>query len=58
MDYQNQSQGDRKMYQGDWACSKCGAKITELPFEPDPNRLDQLLCKDCHRAMRQNRMGR
>ncbi len=43
---------DRKMYQGDWKCSKCGAAITELPFEPDPERLSQLLCRDCHRQKR------
>ncbi|MBI2628199.1 MAG: hypothetical protein HYW71_02070 [Candidatus Niyogibacteria bacterium] len=42
----------RKMYQGDWACAKCGAKITELPFDPDPSRLDQLQCRDCHRKNR------
>lgn len=39
----------RKMYQGNWQCSKCGAEINELPFEPDPSRLDKLLCRDCHR---------
>ncbi len=43
------NQAPRKMFQGDWKCSKCGAAITELPFEPDPSRLDQLLCRDCHR---------
>ena len=58
MDYQNQNREERKMYQGDWACSKCGDKITELPFEPDPSRLSQLLCRDCHRAMRRDRFGR
>lgn len=42
----------RKMFQGNWACSKCQAPITELPFEPDPQRLDQLLCRDCHRQKR------
>ncbi len=46
-DTQNQPQ--RQMYQGNWACSKCGAEITELPFEPDPSRMDRLLCRDCHR---------
>ncbi|PIT92146.1 MAG: hypothetical protein COU08_04010 [Candidatus Harrisonbacteria bacterium CG10_big_fil_rev_8_21_14_0_10_42_17] len=53
MDYNNQGGGDRgferKMFQGDWSCAKCGAKITELPFDPDPSRLDQLQCRDCHR---------
>jgi len=34
---------------GSWACSKCNKEITELPFNPDPARLDKLLCKECHR---------
>jgi len=41
--------GQRKMYSGNWKCSNCQAVITELPFEPDPARLDKLLCRDCHR---------
>ena len=45
----------RQMYQGNWTCSECGTAITELPFEPDPARLDQLLCRDCHRQRRQSR---
>lgn len=50
----NRGGGDfqRKMYQGNWKCSKCEAPITELPFEPDPARLDQLLCRECHRERR------
>jgi len=48
---------DRQMYQGDWKCSECGASITELPFQPDPDREDTLLCKDCHRKKRQARGG-
>ena len=57
MAYGNNAGGfqPRKMYQGNWKCSGCGADITELPFEPDPARLDQLLCRDCHRAKRQQR---
>lgn len=43
---------ERKMFQGDWKCSKCSADITELPFEPDPERMDTLLCRDCHREKR------
>lgn len=46
--------GPKKMYDVDVQCSKCGAKITQLPFEPDPSRLSQLLCKDCHRARAQS----
>lgn len=45
-------QQPRQMFKGEWACSKCGAAITELPFEPDPSRLSQLLCRDCHRERR------
>lgn len=55
MSYQNNSD-DRKMYQGDWACSQCGAKITELPFEPSGDR--PLFCRDCHRQRMQNRPRR
>jgi CxxC-x17-CxxC domain-containing protein len=57
MDFQRNDNGgfsQRKTYQGDWKCSKCSAAITELPFEPDPNRLGQLLCRDCHRERRQS----
>ena len=46
---------ERQMHQGSWTCSKCGASITELPFEPDPSRLDQLTCRDCHRKDRPQR---
>lgn len=42
----------RQMVQGDWKCSKCAADIKELPFNPDPSRLDQLLCRNCHRESR------
>lgn len=39
----------RKTFQGDWKCAKYTNPITELPFEPDPARMDKLLCRDCHR---------
>ncbi len=55
MDNQN-SNGQRQMVQGDWSCSKCGAAITELPFEPDGER--PLYCRDCHRQRRDNRPPR
>ncbi|HQA95957.1 MAG TPA: hypothetical protein PLN18_01130 [Candidatus Colwellbacteria bacterium] len=48
----------RQMFKGDWKCSKCGAPITELPFEPDPSRLGSLLCRDCHRERRNSFGGR
>ena len=44
--------GDRQMFQGNWACSECGAAITELPFQPDPARVGNLRRRDCHRASR------
>jgi CxxC-x17-CxxC domain-containing protein len=50
--YQDKSGGfgaQRKMYQGNWQCAKCGREINELPFDPDPARLNKLLCRDCHR---------
>ena len=49
MAFQRDGGFQRKMYQGNWKCAKCGASITELPFEPDPSRIDSLQCRDCHR---------
>jgi len=49
---QNQGGFQRRMYQGNWKCSKCNADITELPFEPHPDRVDQLFCRDCYRPKR------
>ncbi len=55
----NQGGFEREMHHGSWKCSKCGAEITDLPFEPDPARFDQLLCRDCHREkMRSSRQNR
>ncbi len=33
-------------------CADCGAAITELPFKPDPARVDSLRCRDCMRKFR------
>ena len=52
MAFQQNDGFQRKMYQGNWQCSQCQTPITELPFEPDPSRLNQLLCRDCHRQKR------
>jgi CxxC-x17-CxxC domain-containing protein len=41
----------RQMHQGNWSCSSCGAKITELPFEPSPDQ--QVYCRDCYRQQKQ-----
>jgi len=49
--------GEKKRYQGNWKCGKCGKDITSLPFEPDPARLGQLTCFDCHKK-KQESMGR
>lgn len=51
------SQGfERKMYQGDWTCADCGAKITELPFQPSPDR--PIYCRECHAKRRAQRFRR
>ncbi|MBX4200823.1 endonuclease Q family protein [Candidatus Parcubacteria bacterium] len=45
----------RPMVKGNWKCSDCGKDITELPFEPAPDR--PIYCKDCwakNRPPRQN----
>ncbi|MDA2922043.1 hypothetical protein MYX07_02115 [Patescibacteria group bacterium AH-259-L07] len=46
----------RKMFQGNWNCSECNAEITELPFEPAPDR--PLYCRDCWRQKRSQRFSR
>ena len=55
MDNQNFSD-DRQSVKGDWTCAQCGAKITELPFQPDGER--PLYCRDCYRQKRQDRPDR
>ena len=58
MDYNQGSRPERQTHKagdadgctGGWTCSKCQAAIEELPFKPDPARVGQLLCRDCHRA--------
>jgi len=40
----------RKMYQGNWKCAKCGVSITELPFEPREGQ--EILCRDCYRSQK------
>jgi len=42
------SSGDfppRQMIKGSWKCADCGEEITELPFEPSPDR--PIYCKEC-----------
>ena len=45
----------RKMFQGNWKCSQCGADITELPFEPSGDL--PLYCLNCHRERMNQRRG-
>lgn len=49
---------EREMHKGNWSCSKCQASITELPFEPDPSRVGQLKCRDCHKQGKEQRSDR
>ena len=44
---------ERRMYSGNWKCAGCGADINELPFEPDPDRADNLKCRDCFRKSKE-----
>ena len=46
----------RKMVQGNWKCSECGKEITELPFEPAPDR--PIYCKECWMQKRNQRFNR
>ena len=39
-------------------CKDCGKAITQLPFQPDPARLDTLRCQDCMRTFRESRPKR
>jgi len=44
---------DQQMVSGNWTCSECGAPITEMPFEPSPDR--PIFCKDCWAKKRESR---
>ncbi|MFA6427452.1 MAG: CxxC-x17-CxxC domain-containing protein [Candidatus Magasanikbacteria bacterium] len=46
-------QSDRQMYDVDCACAKCGAHISQLPFQPSGDR--PVYCSDCNRAYRNER---
>lgn len=49
------SSGPRQMFDVDLTCSKCGAHISQLPFQPSGDR--PVYCSDCNRAFRQTRGG-
>lgn len=48
------TQGEKQMFKGDWKCSGCNADITQLPFQPDPSRENELTCLDCYKSKRQD----
>jgi len=39
-------------------CRDCATPITQLPFNPDPARLDSIRCQDCMRKFREQRPRR
>jgi len=39
-------------------CKDCGAPIAQLPFNPDPNRLNSIRCQECMRKWRESRPRR
>ena len=47
---------DRQMYDVDLTCAKCGAHISQLPFQPTAGR--PVYCSDCNRAFRDNKRQR
>lgn len=53
-----ESQGDfpREMVKGNWKCADCGKEITELPFEPAPDR--PIYCRDCWAKRKTERFRR
>ena len=48
--------GPREMVKGNWKCGECGVEITELPFEPAPDR--PIYCRDCWSKKRPPRFSR
>ena len=46
---------DRQMFDVDLTCAKCGAHISQLPFQPSGDR--PVYCSDCNRAFRQEKRG-
>ena len=45
--------GPREMVKGNWKCSECQKEITELPFEPAPDR--PVYCRECWSKKRKDR---
>lgn len=47
---------DRQMYDVDLTCARCGAHISQLPFQPSGDR--KVYCSDCNRTFWQNKRDR
>ncbi|MBP9774191.1 MAG: hypothetical protein KBD00_06260 [Candidatus Peribacteraceae bacterium] len=45
--------GPRQMFDVDATCAKCGAHISQLPFQPSGDR--PVYCSDCNRAFRDSK---
>ena len=46
----------REMVKGSWKCAECEKEITELTFEPAPDR--PIYCRDCWQKKREQRFDR
>ncbi len=46
----------REMIKGNWKCAGCGKEISELPFQPAPDR--PIYCKECWVQKRAERFNR
>ncbi len=53
--FRKRDDSPRPKVQGNWKCSKCGAEITELPFEPSGDL--PIFCATCHRERMDQRRG-
>jgi len=56
MAFRDNQDSPREMIQGNWKCSECGVEITEMPFEPSPDR--PIFCKECWSKQRDARKPR
>jgi len=46
----------RETIKGKWQCADCKKEISELPFEPSPDR--PVYCRDCWAKRRSQRLER
>jgi len=44
--------GEKKRFEGNWKCAKCGREITSLPFEPR-GKGDRLQCGECYKKAKE-----